>query len=322
MNNRKNIFLIAGDPNSINSEIIYKSWKKLNKKLRKRLYIIGSYDLIKKQFIKLRYKIIIEKIVSLNQLVNTDNFKIINIDLKFNHPFNVAKKESSDYILKCLNLGHILALKKNTLGLINCAISKNLFKRKKTGVTEYLANKCKIKDKSEVMLIKNNNFSVCPLTTHIDLKDVSRSITSKIIVIKIKTILKNFYKIYKKKPRIGVMGLNPHNAELRPDSEEVKQIIPAIKKLKAQGCKIEGPIVSDTAFINKYKKFDIIVGMYHDQVLSPFKSIFKYNAINLTLGLKYLRASPDHGVAIDIIKKNKANALSLMECIKFVNKFG
>jgi len=62
--------------------------------------------------------------------------------------------------------------------------------------------------------------------------------------------------------------------------------------------------------------------MYHDQVLSPFKSIFKYNAINLTLGLKYLRASPDHGVAIDIIKKNKANALSLMECIKFVNKFG
>ena len=62
--------------------------------------------------------------------------------------------------------------------------------------------------------------------------------------------------------------------------------------------------------------------MYHDQVLIPFKSIFKFNAINLTLGLKYLRASPDHGVASELIKKNKANALGLIECIKFINKFG
>ena len=62
--------------------------------------------------------------------------------------------------------------------------------------------------------------------------------------------------------------------------------------------------------------------MYHDQVLAPFKSIYKFDAINITLGLKYLRVSPDHGVAKDIIKKNKANSLSLLECIKFINKFG
>ena len=179
-----------------------------------------------------------------------------------------------------------------------------------------------IKDKSEVMMIKNRNFSVCPLTTHVDLKDVSRSIVSKTIITKITTIQKSFIKIHKKKPRVGVLGLNPHNAELRPSSEEAKQIIPAIKILKKKGFKIVGPIVSDTAFINEYKDFDIIVGMYHDQVLSPFKSIFKYDAINLTLGLKYLRASPDHGIASDIIKKNKANPLSLINCIRFINKFG
>ncbi len=171
-------------------------------------------------------------------------------------------------------------------------------------------------------MIKNRNFSVCPLTTHVDLKDVSRSIVSKTIITKITTIQKSFIKIHKKKPRVGVLGLNPHNAELRPSSEEAKQIIPAIKILKKKGFKIVGPIVSDTAFINEYKDFDIIVGMYHDQVLSPFKSIFKYDAINLTLGLKYLRASPDHGIASDIIKKNKANPLSLINCIRFINKFG
>ena len=128
--------------------------------------------------------------------------------------------------------------------------------------------------------------------------------------------------MFKKNAKIGVLGLNPHNAELRKNSEEVDEIIPAIKNLKKLGYKVFGPLVSDTIFINNYRKYDVIVGMYHDQVLTPFKSIFKFKAINLTLGLEYLRVSPDHGVAKDIIKKNKANFQSLLECIKFINKFG
>ena len=84
---------------------------------------------------------------------------------------------------------------------------------------------------------------------------------------------------------------------------------------------MNGPLVSDTVFISAYKKYDIIVGMYHDQVLSPFKTLFKFNAINITLGLKYLRVSPDHGTARDLIGKNKANAISLLECLNFLNKF-
>jgi 4-hydroxythreonine-4-phosphate dehydrogenase len=74
--------------------------------------------------------------------------------------------------------------------------------------------------------------------------------------------------------------------------------------------------------MNEFKKFDVIVGMYHDQVLTPFKSLFKFDAINVTLGLKYLRTSPDHGVAIDLIKKNKANSLSLFKCVNFIDEFG
>ena len=85
--------------------------------------------------------------------------------------------------------------------------------------------------------------------------------------------------------------------------------------------RLKGPIVSDTVFIDEYKKYDVIVGIYHDQVLSPFKTIFKFNAINITLGLKYLRLSPDHGTAKNLIGKNKANFLSLYNCIKFINKF-
>ena len=84
---------------------------------------------------------------------------------------------------------------------------------------------------------------------------------------------------------------------------------------------VKGPLIADTIFIQDYKNYDVIVGMYHDQVLAPFKSLFKFNAINITLGLKYLRVSPDHGVANNIIGKNKANPTSLFECVKYIDKY-
>ena len=116
------------------------------------------------------------------------------------------------------------------------------------------------------------------------------------------------------------MGLNPHNAELKKIQSEKRIIIPTIKKLKRKGIAVFGPHPADTIFMNEYKKFDVIVGMYHDQVLPAFKALCKFDAINITLGLKYLRVSPDHGVAKKIIKKNKANPLSLINCIKFIDK--
>ena len=158
------------------------------------------------------------------------------------------------------------------------------------------------------MIIRNERMMVSPITTHIDIKSIHKKLNKILIIKKIKTINHWFKKDYKRKPKIGILGLNPHNAELRKDSEEFKIILPAIKKLRNLGILAKGPIVSDTTFINDYKNYDIIVGMYHDQVLSPFKTLFKFDAINLTLGLKYIRVSPDHGVAKDkdLIKKVKS----------------
>ena len=102
------------------------------------------------------------------------------------------------------------------------------------------------------------------------------------------------------------------------NTEEVKKIIPAISILKKKGVNVTGPLVNDTVFIETYKKFNILVGMYHDQVLTPFKTLFHYNAINITLGLPYIRVSPDHGPAYNLIGKNKGNYLSLFHCVKFI----
>jgi len=313
------IIIVAGDPNSINSEIIYKSWKKINNKIKKRLYLIANYNLICKQYRKLNYKINIMKIDNIEDNIISTNLKIIDIPINFKNPFKVSFKVSSKYVLKSLNLAHSLAKNKRVKAIINCPIDKNLIKiSKKIGVTEFLASKCKINDSSEVMLIHNKKFSVVPLTTHLDIKNISKNISSDLIIKKLMTLNRGFKKIFKIKPKIGVLGLNPHNGELSKKSEEVREIMPAISKLKKAGLNVYGPLVADTTFVNNYKKYNVIAGMYHDQVLTPFKTLFHFNAINITLGLNYLRVSPDHGPAIDLIGKNKANYLSLLQCIKFI----
>ena len=317
----KKILIFSGDPNSINSEIILKCWKNIDSTTKKRIYIITNYELIKSQLKRLGYSSKIEIVKNINDLPSNKNLKILNIDLTFKNSFNVTVKECKKFIRKSLNLAHKLSLDPLVSGLINCPINKNLLGNKKGGLTEFFAKKCRSKKNSEVMLISNEKISVSPITTHVDLQDVSKRINGKVIIEKIKTIDAWYKKIKKKKSKICLLGLNPHNSEFRKNSIEQKIIIPTIKKLKNKGINIKGPFSADTIFINEYKKYDVVVGMYHDQVLSPFKALFKFDAINITLGLKYLRVSPDHGVAHDLINKRKANPTSLLKCIKFISKF-
>ena len=317
---KKTICIIAGDPNSINSEIIFKSWKNLKHKTRQKIIIIGNYDLIYKQNKKIKYKVKLSKITNFDNIKVGNSLKILNVPLKFKDCFNVPMNESSKYVINCLNYAHYLCKKRAINAFINCPIDKNLIKKKGIyGVTEFLGKKNKYKNFSEVMFLHNKKLSVVPLTTHLQIKDISKNIKKNIIIKKVKTIMAYYKKLFQKKPNIAVLGLNPHNCEFEKNSEEIKNIIPAIKVLKKYGS-VNGPMVADNFFKYDYKKYDVVVGMYHDQVLIPFKSFFKFNAINITLGLDYIRISPDHGTAKDIILKSRANPKSLLECIKFLDK--
>jgi 4-hydroxythreonine-4-phosphate dehydrogenase len=316
----KKIILVAGDPNSINSEVIFKCWKKIDNSVKSKIYLIANYKLILKQFKKLKYSIKIIKVKNIHESDKNNKLKIIDIDLKFKNPFNVTSGVASKYIRKSLSFAHKLAVENSNSGIINCAINKKLLSKNNIGVTEFLAKKCNVKNNSEVMLIANEELSVSPITTHINIKQISSQIKSISIINKAKTIDLWFKKKFKRKPKIAILGLNPHNGEFKKKSEEIKTIIPSIMKLKKLGLKVKGPLVSDTVFINDYKSYDVIIGMFHDQVLTPFKALFKFNAINITLGLKYLRISPDHGTALDLIGKNKADPTSLLKCISYVSK--
>ncbi len=316
----KPILIVAGEPNSIFSEIFFKSIK--YKKYKSPIIIIASKKLIELQMRKLNVNKKIKIIDFLNiEKYNFDNRKINLIDVNFdqNKPFKKISNKSNTYIEKSFEIAIQILNKKITNKFINGPISKKFFlKRKFLGITEYLA--FKTKTKNFAMLIYNKELSVCPLTTHLPLKKVSKKISNKLIRNKVKLIDNFFKKYFKHKPKIAITGLNPHCESTDDFNEDDKIIKPTIKSLIKSNFRIFGPFAADTIFLRKNrKKYNVIIGMYHDQVLTPIKTLFEYDAINITLGLPFIRISPDHGPNESMLGKNKSNPKSLINALTFLD---
>tara|TARA_A100001011_G_scaffold297902_1_gene310713 strand:- start:1326 stop:2306 length:981 start_codon:yes stop_codon:yes gene_type:complete len=321
----KPIIIIAGEPYSIFFEIYFKSLKKKStKNIKNPIIIIGSKKLLIKQMKILKYKFKIEEL-NLNNInsskLNNKKINIINVNFPHKKAFDKITSRSNPYIKNCCRIA-LQALKKSkSKVLINGPISKkNFLKSKYPGMTEYFASKVGKKDQ-EVMLIFNQKLSVSPITTHFPLKKIFNRITIKKIV-KNTITLNNFYlKYFSKRPKFGIAGLNPHCESSEKYSEERKIIIPAVKVLRRKKINILGPYPSDTLFLRmNLKKFDIVIGMYHDQVLAPLKTIYGFDAINITLGLPFLRITPDHGPNISMLGKNKSNPKSFINTLEFAKK--
>ena len=316
----KPILIVAGEPNSIFSEIFFKSIK--YKKYKSPIIIIASKKLIELQMRKLNVNKKIRLIDFLDiEKYNFDNRKINLIDVNFDQkkPFKRISNKSNTYIEKSFEIAIQILKKKITNKLINGPISKKFFLKKKfLGITEYLA--FKTKTKNFAMLIYNKELSVCPLTTHLPLKKVSKKISNNLIRNKVK-LIDNFYKKYfKHPPKIAITGLNPHCESTDDFNEDDKIIKPTTKSLIKLNYRILGPFAADTIFLRKNrKKFNVIIGMYHDQVLTPIKTLFEYDAINITLGLPFIRISPDHGPNESMLGKNKSNPKSLINALTFLD---
>ena len=318
----KPIIIVGGEPNSIFLEIFFKCLK--SNKCKSPLIIICSKNLLEEQMKKLKFNFkinTIKKTFSNFKKLNNKQINLINVNYKFNYCFEKISSKSNNYIKKSFDIAlEIIHINKLTK-FINGPISKKYFLKGKTlGITEYLAKKTKRNNKV-AMLIFNNKLSVSPITTHLALKDVHKSITSQKIYTQVKLIT-DFYKInFKKKPKIAITGLNPHCESNFNNAEEEKIIIPAINTLKLKKFYVDGPFPADTIFIKEYlKKYDVIIGMYHDQVLAPMKALFNFDAINITLGLPFIRISPDHGPNYSMLGKNLSDPKSLAQALKFLDK--
>ena len=317
----KPIIIINGEPNSVFIEILFKTLK--YKKFKSPIILISSHKLLKNNLKKINYK---KKIYILDKKnVNTEKLKnnsinLIDVELKKNHNFKKISVQSKVFIEKSFNIGLDLMNNNFSHKLINGPVSKkNFLDKKYSGITEYISNK--EKTKKFAMLIYNKELSVCPLTTHLPLKKVSKFISRKNIFDKV-NLIKSFFKKYRSiNPRIAVLGLNPHCESTDLFNEDEKILRPAVKSLSKLGYKISGPHSADTIFLkNNRKNYDVILGMYHDQVLTPIKTLYEFDAINITLGLPFLRISPDHGPNEKMLGKNLSNSLSLFRAIEFLDK--
>ena len=305
------ILIVSGEPRSIFLEIFFKTF---SKKIKSPLVLIVDKKILKKQMKLLKFNFQLNEMKKKEVLKNKfkkNKINFINVDLDDN---------TNQYIEKSFLTALEILKKRPKSNLINGPIIKeNFLKGKHPGITEYLGTKFNNQKKTS-MLIFSKKLSVSPITTHIPLKSVHKNLSKNKIKNHIRILNKFYIKIFKKKPKIAVTGLNPHCESNFKDSEEKKIIIPTIQNLKKEKINLDGPFPADTIFLRQnYSKFDVIVGMYHDQVLAPIKSLFEFDAINITMGLPFLRISPDHGPNSKMYGKNKSDPSSLIEAIKFLD---
>ncbi len=297
----KKKYIFLGDINSINIELILKSFEFLKNKV-KYIVICDKNDLTKDKYFK-RKKILINEILDpINFLnYNKNNLNIYNV-------VNKSKKKYQNLLYQIEVANKLANITKRDL--ITMPINKAIFKKELnfTGMTEYLG---KINKKFTIMLMNGNNFSVIPITTHINLKNVNRYISSKNIYIflnKIFNYLDN--KTYNLQfSEIKFLCYNPHCGEEGALGNEDILLKKIIKKYK----KIKGIFPADSVF-NNIKLKSLFISTYHDQVLIPFKILNK-KSVNLTLGLNFRRLSPAHGTAKDIKNKFIADNTSYLKCL-------
>jgi len=321
-NNKKLIAVTMGDPSGISTEIIIKSWKKTAHDF----FVIHDPDYILKVANKLKLKVKI-KVIS-NPEEAHGAFKkylpVLPIEIDKSTKLGKPNYNNSKNIFHSIDLAVKLAKKKKVSGIVTSPISKEIlskFKKNFTGHTDYLAKLDKKKNFG--MMLLNKELKVVPFTTHIPLKNVHKYIKPKPLENAIKLLNSSLKKNFNiKKPKIAVTGLNPHSGDGGLlGKEEQKIILPVIKKTRKTGISISGPLSPDSAFQKKnLKSYDAFLCMYHDQALIPIKTIDFENTVNYTLGLSFVRTSPDHGTGYDIANKSVASERSLVSAINYAAK--
>ena len=324
--NKNTIVISLGDPAGIGTEIILKSLgsKKLNENIRPLL--VGCKNNIYETYSKL-----IEH--GINKIPDPENLDIIDIPLEKKITPGIVDKDTGSASFEWLVNATNIVLKGDANALVTAPISKIAWHKaghKFEGQTELLG---KLTNKRTSMLFtaispKNGwRFNTLLATTHISLNKININLTKELIRYKLDDLL-NFCRQFKEKPIIQIAGLNPHAGEEgKIGVEEKKLIIPILNewKLDNPNIKINGPIPPDTCWISsadawksdsaKNNAPDGILALYHDQGLIPVKLIAFDEAVNTTLGLPFIRTSPDHGTALDIAGKFKARETSMIAAL-------
>ena len=310
---KKLVVITGGDPSGIGPEVILKALTErvLVKKITP--LIIGDYKVFRKNASILKIGI-----PSSARFIDLEN--VPPGGLRFGRLDKTYGTASMEY----LSRGVSIVKSTRNASLVTAPINKESMNRagfKFPGHTEFLSHITK--SKKVTMMLVGGALRVSLVTRHIPLGEVPRCITKAQIIQTAENThyaLKRFFRI--PRPKIGIAGLNPHAGEGAILGREEKMIIlPAVKYLRRKLRGILGPFAPDTLFYKAYKQeLDGVVCMYHDQGLIPLKMVAFDKGVNLTIGLPFIRTSPDHGTGFDIAGKGKANPSSMIEAIKLASR--
>lgn len=251
--------------------------------------------------------------------IQTGKFNVLNIWKEgVNIEYGTLNENVGKYAIKSFTKA-TKALKEETIhALVTAPINKyNIQSEEFTfpGHTDYLNKEL---EGNSLMLMVSEELKIGLLTDHIPLKDVSHAITAELIKSKVKTINQSLIQDFNiQRPKIAILGLNPHSGDNGVIGQEEKEvIIPTIKELSEEGYIVYGPYSADAFFGNEqYKVYDAVLAAYHDQGLAPFKALSFGSGINFTAGLQQIRTSPDHGTAYDIAGKGLADNTSFRNAV-------
>ncbi|MBI5403801.1 MAG: 4-hydroxythreonine-4-phosphate dehydrogenase PdxA [Ignavibacteriae bacterium] len=306
---KKRILITCGDANGIGPELGLKLFrvKELTEKFE--MKIIGPEKIF--GFYSKRLKI---KAIPDTQILNLTYHG--NFEPKPSETNETAGRIAGDAV----KLGVDLCMKNYFDALVTLPLNKkslNLAGYNYRGHTEMLAHLTS--SKNTFMMMYSKNLKIVPLTIHIPLKKVPVSISKSTIMDLVISVNNNLVKTFKiRKPKIAILSLNPHSGDGGIiGGEEKKIIFPAVKLLSGMGFNINGPFSSDGFFGSEMnKKFDVVIAMYHDQAMIPFKILSGDKGVNYTGGLKIIRTSPAHGTAFDIAGRGNADVTSSVEAVK------
>lgn len=229
---------------------------------------------------------------------------------------------NAPYVIQSLSIAAELCLQQKAQAIVTGPVNKSILNQagiKFSGHTEFFAEYCKISQTVMLFVLKNPALKVALATTHLPLSKVPVTITkahlTNILSILKQELIKHFHIA---NPRIFVCGLNPHAGENGYlGREEIETITPLLEQIRAQGENIFGPLPADTIFTNKYlSQADVVLAMYHDQALPLIKYLGFGQAVNVTLGLPFLRTSVDHGTALDIAGTEAIDASSMFAAVE------
>lgn len=322
----KTVGITMGDPSGIGPEIILKSFKRPEIR-NKRIIVVGDFSIM-----QAAHEMLNIKTFNLNRILNVHeaifNQRIINIldlhllDINEFRPGTV-QAAAGNAAFECIRKAVDLAKNKDIDTIVTAPLNKEALHKaghNYPGHTELLATLTDTKDYA--MLLYDKKLSVIHVSTHVSLLEAITGLKTERIEKVIELANGIMKKLCDADPRIAVAGINPHAGENGLfGNEEIKKIIPAIRKMKSKNIKVDGPFPPDTVFLQAVNgKYDVVVAMYHDQGHIPLKLLGFESGVNVTVGLPFIRTSVDHGTAFEIAWQGNASENSMVEAIKLAIK--